>query len=131
VLVFRAHFAGVLWQLHHLADELVRLAYRRCYQEGIVTKERCDALVKALDEDPLLQEIRDYRNLSHQFAGVIMTLHDGATDAFIAHVLPPLDVQAPAQKATLNEQEIQKDVKEREEPGRGAGDQHQDYVQGD
>src|SRR5262249_28262867 len=29
VLVFRAHFAGVLWQLHHVADELIRLAYRR------------------------------------------------------------------------------------------------------
>jgi hypothetical protein len=114
VIVFRAHFAGVLWQLQHLADELVRLAYKRCYQESIVTKERCDALVQALDEDALLKEIRDYRNLSHQFAGVVMTLHDGTTDAFIAHVLPPLDVQAPAQQAALNEQEIQKDVKERE-----------------
>ena len=59
VLVFRAHFAGVLWQLHHLADELVRLAYKRCYQEGIVTKEGYDALVKAVDDDPLLKEIRD------------------------------------------------------------------------
>jgi len=66
VLVFRAHFAGVLWQLHHLADELVRLAYKRCYQEGIVTKEGYDALVKAIDDDPLLKEIRDYRNLWEQ-----------------------------------------------------------------
>lgn len=114
VIVFRAHFASVLWQLHHLADELVRLAHKRCFQEGIVTKERYDALVKALDEDPLLKEIRDYRNSSHQFAGVITTLHDGATDAFIAHVLPPLDVQAPAQQAALNEQEIRKEVKEGE-----------------
>jgi hypothetical protein len=114
VLVFRAHFAGVLWQVHHLADELVRLAYKRCYQEGIVTKERYDALVKALDDDPLLKEIRAYRNMSHQFAGVVMTLHDGTTDAFIAHVLPPLDVQAPAQQAAITEQEIRKDVEERE-----------------
>jgi hypothetical protein len=114
VLVFRAHFAGVLWQLHHLADELVRLAYKRCYQEGIVTKDRYDALVKALDDDPLLKELRDYRNLSHQFAGVVMTLHDGTTHSFIAHVLPPLDVQAPAQQAAINEQEIRKDVEERE-----------------
>jgi hypothetical protein len=114
VIVFRAHFAGVLWQLHHLADELVRLAYKRCYQEGIVTKEGYDALVKAIDDDPLLKEIRDYRNLSHQFAGVVVTLHDGTTDAFIAHVLPPLDLQAPVQRAALDEQEIRKDVKERE-----------------
>jgi len=114
VLVFRAHFAGVLWQLHHPADELVRLAYKRCYQEGIVTKERYDALVKAIDDDPLLEQIRDYRNLSHQFAGVVVTLHDGTTDAFIAHVLPPLDVQAPVQRAAVDEQEIRKDVKERE-----------------
>jgi hypothetical protein len=114
VLVFRAHFAGVLWQLHHLADELVRLAYKRCYQEGIVTKERYDALVKAIDDDPLLKEIRDCRNLSHQFAGVVVTLHDGTTDAFIAHVLPPLDLQAPVQRAALDEQEIRKDTEERE-----------------
>jgi hypothetical protein len=73
VVVFRAHFASVLWQLHHLADELLRVAYRRCKQEVIVTKERHDALVKALDDDPILKEIRDYRNLSHQFAGVIVT----------------------------------------------------------
>ena len=114
VLVFRAHFAGVLWQLHHVADELIRLAYRRCYQEGIITKDRYDALVKALDDDPLLKEIRDYRNLSHQFAGVIMTLHDGTTHAFIAHVLPPLGAQAPAQQDSINEQEIRKEVEERE-----------------
>jgi hypothetical protein len=101
VIVFRAHFAGVLWQLHNLADELVRLAYKRCYQEGIVTKDRYDALVKALNDNPLLKEIRDYRNLSHQFAGVVMTLHDGTTHAFIAHVLPPLDAQAPAQQAAI------------------------------
>lgn len=44
VIVFRAHFTGVLWQLNHLSDELVRLAYKRCYQEDIVTKERYDAL---------------------------------------------------------------------------------------
>lgn len=43
-----------------------------------------------------------------------MTLHDGTTHAFIAHVLPPLDVQAPAQQAAINEQEIRKDVEERE-----------------
>ncbi|MGH9707678.1 MAG: hypothetical protein ACRD5R_13045 [Candidatus Acidiferrales bacterium] len=114
VIVFRAHFAGVLWQLHHLADELVRLAYKRCYQEGIVTKQRYDTLVKALDDDPLLKEIRDYRNLSHQSTGVVTTLHDGATDAFIAHILPPLDVQAPAQRTVLDEQEIRKEVTERE-----------------
>lgn len=113
-IVFRAHFAAVLWQLNHVADELVRLAYKRCYQEDVVTKDRYDALVKALDDDPSLKEIRDYRNLSHQFAGVIVTLHDGATDAFIAHVLPPLGVQAPAQWAALDEQEIQKSVSERE-----------------
>jgi hypothetical protein len=114
VIVFRAHFAGVLWQLHHVADELVRLAYKRCSQEGIVTTERYDALVKALDDDPLPKEIRGYRNLSHQFAGVIVTMHDGTNDAFIAHVLPPLDVQASAQQVVLDEQEIREDIKERE-----------------
>jgi hypothetical protein len=91
LIVFRAHFAGVLWQLHHLADELLRVAYRRCKQEGVVTKDRHDALVKVLDDDPVIKEIRDYRNLSHQLAGVIVTLHDTSTDAFIAHVFPPLD----------------------------------------
>ena len=113
LIVFRSHFAGVLWQLHHLGDELLRLAYRRCKQEGIVSKERHDALVKALDDDSIIKEIRGYRNLSHQFAGVIVTLHDTSTDAFIAHVFPPLDGKHPErgqQEVPLDEQEI----KERE-----------------
>ena len=61
MIVFRAHLAGVLWQVGHLADELVRLADRRCYQHDIVTKQWYDELVKSLDDDPLLKEIRDYR----------------------------------------------------------------------
>lgn len=111
LVVFRAHFAGVLWQLHYLADELLRVAYRRCKQEGIVTKERYDALVKALDDDPLIKEIRDYRNLSHQLAGMIVTLHDTSTDAFIAHVFPPLDGNPPEQ----NQQEVPLDEREMQE----------------
>lgn len=42
VVVFRDRFAGVLWQLNHLGDELLRVAYRRCKQESIVTRTaRC------------------------------------------------------------------------------------------
>jgi hypothetical protein len=110
LIVFRSHFAGVLWQLHHVGDELLRLAYRRCKQESIVTKERHDTLVKALDDDPIIKEIRDYRNLSHQFAGVIVTLHDTSTDAFIAYVFPPLNGKPPEQsqqEVSLDEREIQ------------------------
>jgi hypothetical protein len=112
-LVFRAHFAGVLWQLRHLA-ELLPTAYRRCKQEGIVTKERHDELVKALTDDPIVEEIRLYRNLSHQFSGVVITIHDDATAAFLAHVFPPLDANSPEQRAPLDEAEKQKAVQERE-----------------
>lgn len=111
VIVFRAHFAGVLWQFHHLADELLRVAYRRCKQQGIVTKERHDALVKTLDDDPIIKEIREYRNLSHQFAGVIITLHNPSTHAFIAHVFPPLDGKPPEQ----NQEEVPLDGPEMRE----------------
>jgi hypothetical protein len=110
VVVFRAHFAGVLWQLHHLADELLRVGYRRCKQAGIVSKDRHDALVKALDDDSIVKEIREYRNLSHQLAGAIVTLHDTSTDAFIAHVFPPLDGKPPErnqQEVPLDERKIQ------------------------
>jgi hypothetical protein len=111
-LVFRAHFASVLWQLHHLA-ELLCTAYRRCKQEGIVTNERYDELVKALNDDPIINEIQKYRNMSHQFAGVYLALHD-SSDAFIAHVLPPLDAKSPEQRAALDDTELQKAVQERE-----------------
>jgi hypothetical protein len=112
-IVFRAHFAGILWQLRHLA-ELLCTAYRRCKQEGIVTKERHDELLRILDDDPIVNEVQEYRNLSHQFAGVVVTLHDGSTDGFIAHVFPPLDAKAPEPRAPLDEAEIQKAVQERE-----------------
>jgi hypothetical protein len=111
-LVFRAHFASALWQLRHLA-ELLCTAYRRCKKESIVTKERYDELVKALNDDPVVNEIQEYRNLSHQFSGVVITIHD-ATDTFIAHVFPPLDAKDPEQRAPLDEAEIQKAVQERE-----------------
>src|SRR5271154_1330570 len=58
-LVFRAHFASVLWQLRHLA-ELLCAAYRRCKREGIVTKERYGELVRALNDDPIVNEIQEY-----------------------------------------------------------------------
>jgi hypothetical protein len=112
VIVFRAHFASVLWQLRHLA-ELLCTAYKRCKQEGIVTKERHDELAKTIEDDQILNEIQAYRNLSHQFAGVIVTLY-GYTDAFIAHTLPPLDAKGPEQRAPLDEAEIQEAVRERE-----------------
>jgi len=111
-LVFRAHFAGILWQLRHLS-ELVCTAYRRCKQEKIVTKDQHDELVRVLDDDPIVEEIRKYRNMSHEFAGVVVTFHDGS-DRFIAHVLPPLDAKSPEQHAALDEAELRKAVQERE-----------------
>lgn len=112
VIVFRAHFAGVLWQLHHLV-ELLGKAYKRCDKESIVTAEQRAKLAKALEDHRIVKEIREYRNLSHQFSGVVITIHN-ATDAFIAHVVPPLDARNPEQRAPLDEVEIQKAVQERE-----------------
>ncbi len=108
LMVFRAHFAGVLWQLNHLGDELLRLAYRRGKQEGILSAARYDQLVKKLDDDPIREEIQKYRNMSHQFAGVIVTIHDSQSHAFIAHVLPPLGNNATQglQDTPLAESEI-------------------------
>jgi hypothetical protein len=110
-IVFRAHFAGVIWQLRHLV-ELLGKAYKHC-EGGIVTAEQRTKLAKALADDPIADEIRVYRNLSHEFSGVVITIHD-ATDAFVAHVFPPSDAKAPEQRAPLDETEIQKAVRERE-----------------
>jgi hypothetical protein len=112
VFVFRAHFAGVLWQLHHLV-ELLGKAYKHCENESIVTAEQRAKLAKALKDDPIVEEVRIYRNMSHEFSGVVITIHDAA-GAFIAHVLPPLDAKAPEQRAPLDEAEIQKALQERE-----------------
>jgi hypothetical protein len=111
-LIFRAHFASVLWQLHHIG-ELLCTAYKRCKQENIVTKARYDALVTALNDDPIVNEIEKYRNMSHQFAGVYEVLHN-ANDAFFAFVFPSLDAKSPAQRAPLDDAEMQKAQQERE-----------------
>jgi hypothetical protein len=111
-IVFRAHFAGVLWQLRHLI-ELLGKAYKHSEKEGIVSAENRAKLDKALDDDPIVEEIREYRNLSHQFSGVVITIHD-ATDAFIAHVFPPLDAKTPEQRAPIDGAEIQNALQERE-----------------
>ena len=101
VTVFRAHFAGVFWQLNHLANELLKGAYRRCKEEGLLTEQEWDALVTVLDQDPVLKEILTYRNMSHEAAGVVVTLHDTASDAFIAHLLPPPDVKDPQPRTVV------------------------------
>jgi hypothetical protein len=111
-LIFRAHFASVLWQIHHIG-ELLCTAYKRCKQEGIVNDQRYNELVKALNDDPIVDEIEKYRNMSHQFAGVYVALHD-SKDRFIAHVFPPLDEKSPQQRAPLNDAEIEKAKQERE-----------------
>jgi len=112
-LVFRAHFASVLWQLRHLV-ELLGKAYKHCEKESIVTAEQRGTLAKALEDDPIVEEIRVYRNMAHEFSGVVIAIHDDATDAFIAHVFPSLDANAPEQRAPVDEAEIQKAVRERE-----------------
>jgi hypothetical protein len=75
----------------------------------ILTDEQHADLVKKLDDDPILKGIREYRNLSHQFAGVIVTMYDSHTDAFIAHIFPPLDGKDAGQNLQdrpLDEREI-------------------------
>src|SRR5712691_9173169 len=54
-IVFRAHFAGVLWQLRHLV-ELLGKAYKHCEKESIVTAEQRAKLAEALEDDPIVEE---------------------------------------------------------------------------
>ncbi|MGA8035817.1 MAG: hypothetical protein WB985_07580 [Candidatus Acidiferrales bacterium] len=110
LIIFRTHFAGLLWQLWHLC-ELVREGYRKSMRENIVTKERHDILLNAIDIDPIVDEIRLYRHMSHQRAGVIVTLHATGTDAFCGHVFPPLHATAPVQKEEVS---IEDELRERE-----------------
>jgi hypothetical protein len=109
LIIFRSHFAAVLWQLCHLAHELIPLAYRRLKQEGVITPQEYETLCKAHEDDPIVKEIREYRNLSHQQAGVIVTVHD-ATDAFVGHFFPPLDANSPAhrEEVSLSDPDLQK-----------------------
>lgn len=90
LVVFRANLAGFLWQMSHLI-ELIKTAYKRCKEASIIDAAQQDQLVFECENDSVLNEIIKYRNLSHQFAGVIITIHDGVTHEFVAHVLPALD----------------------------------------
>src|SRR5215813_3927801 len=112
LIVFRAHFAGVLWQLNHLGNELLRKAYRIGKQEGIIKDTSYTELMKALDDDPIPEEILKYRNMSHQFAGVIVTVHDSQTHAFVAHVLPPLGNNAATEE--MKDRPFDEEQRERE-----------------
>src|SRR5260370_23330340 len=71
-IVFRAHFAGVLWQLRHLV-ELLGKAYKHCEKESIVTAEQRGSLANAVGDDPIVEEIPVYRNMAHNFSGVVTT----------------------------------------------------------
>lgn len=88
---FRVHLAGTFWQLDHLANELVPAAYKLCLKEGVLTRDQYDQLMDRLESDALLKEISERRNLSHQFAGVVVNLFDSQTNTLIASLLPDLD----------------------------------------
>jgi len=107
VITFRAHFAGLFWQLNHMR-ELLNGVYNRCVEEGIMTAEQRDVLKKKLEDDPVLQEIREYRNFSHEFAGVVTVCHEARPDGkhvFMFHFLPPRKGQ-PAVPEIMNDAEI-------------------------
>jgi hypothetical protein len=82
VLVFRAHFAGVLWQLHHLADELVRLAYtlrdygsaarhqRPCSESSeAFLLDRCRCSIWEISDDRVPPFTGKYALSIHDFTG--------------------------------------------------------------
>jgi hypothetical protein len=110
LVIFRAHFAAYLWQLCHLR-ELVRESYRRLKEETVISQSRYDTLLAAIDADPIVEEIREYRNMSHQRAGVIVTLHDTKTNQFQGHFFPPLHETAPTQKKEVS---VDDELRERE-----------------
>jgi hypothetical protein len=62
-----ARLDGRIFVGFHLDVELLSKAYKHCEKESIVTAEQRGSLAKAVEDDPIVEEIRVYRNMSHEF----------------------------------------------------------------
>ena len=101
--ICRAHLAALFWQLEHIFEGL-RIAVRRGKQEQPLEKyfPTYEQQLEKLEQYPLRQEIKTYRNKAHSVSAIIGCQWEHKGGRLLYHFLPTLDGNAP--KEDMNTQ---------------------------
>lgn len=102
-VICRAHLAGLFWQLEHIFEAL-RAAITRGQKEHSDLRYfwAYERKLDEIEQSPIRQEIKAYRNKAHQIPAIIGQEWDKKGGKFRRHFLPPVDEQG--QKEEMNAQ---------------------------
>lgn len=91
VVICRAHLAAFFWQLDHVFEAL-RAATTRGQKEhpNLQYFWSCEKHLVEIDEMPIREEIRAYRNKGHDIPAIIGCWWDRKGGKFLYHFLPTL-----------------------------------------
>jgi hypothetical protein len=102
IVICRAHLAAFFYQLEHVFEAL-RTAIKHGKEEH--PKEKYfwsyEKRLDEIEEFPIRQEIKDYRNMGHQHPAVIGTSWDDKGN-FLCHFLPTIGGHEPKESIDLN-----------------------------
>jgi hypothetical protein len=105
VTICRAHLASFFWQLAHIFEG-VRIAVRRGKKEQPLEKyfPAYEQQLDKLEEDPVRQEIKAYRNKAHNIPAIIGCKWEKKGGRFLHHFLPSMTGHEPKESADMNAQ---------------------------
>jgi hypothetical protein len=105
VIVCRAHLAAFFWQLNHVFEAL-RIAARRGKKEQPSEKYFSDyeQQFEKIEQHPLRQEIKAYRNKAHNIPGIIGCKWEQKGGRFLHHFLPSIEGNEQKDSIDINDQ---------------------------
>jgi hypothetical protein len=103
LVICRSHLAAFFWQIDHVFEAL-KAAINRGRKEHSELKYfwQWEKELEKVQETPLRQEIRDYRNKGHEIPAIIGCLWEEGK--FIRHFLPTIDGHSPKESTDMSTQ---------------------------
>lgn len=102
IVICRSHLAAFFWHLEHVFEAL-RIAITRGQKE--LPEEKYfwayEQRLSEVEQIPLRQEIKDYRNMGHQTPAIIGSKWDGK-ETFLHHFLPTISGHTPQEDVEMN-----------------------------
>lgn len=105
VVICRTHLASFFWQLDHIFEAL-RTATTRGQKEHPTSRYfwSCEKQLDEIDQLPIRQEIKAYRNKSHDIPAIIGCLWDKKGGIFLHHFLPAINGYEKKESIDMNTQ---------------------------
>jgi hypothetical protein len=102
IVICRSHLAAFFWHLEHVFEAL-RIAITRGKKElpGEKYFWTYEKRLNELEQPPIREEIKDYRNMGHQTPAIIGSKWD-EKGGFLHHFLPTISGHTPQEEVEMN-----------------------------